>query len=274
MKRTVLSASTLALVAITVSAAVGTSGCFWVTTKHEGEELRKQVDQLNQKVSSQQQSVDTQVARLKDVLDQATKLLARNSADLGADVSSMQEEQQKLNGLVMDAQRTAEDIHAAQNRQAQQLADLEKRLAEVEAKLVQTTKTADQLWSEGMADLRAGKLDDGRAALHSLIVKYPGDGKADNAQYQLAESFFKEKKYNESLRQFQAVFEKYPQSSLADDAAYHAGEAAEQLKWCTDARAYFGLLVKNWPKSNLARKARAQDARLKKLSHNKKKCQS
>lgn len=274
MKRTVLSASTLALAALIASAAVGASGCFWVTTKHEGEELRKDVDRLNQKVSTQQQSVDSQVAKLKEVLDQATKLLARNSADLGAEVSSMQEDEQKLNGLVMDAKRIADEIQGAQNRQAQQLTDLEKRLSAVEAKLVQTTKSADQLWSEGMAAFRAGKYDDGRAALHSLIVKYPGDGKADNAQFQVAESFFKQKQYNESLRQFQAVFEKYPSSSLADDAAYRAGEAAEELKWCTDARAYFGLLVKNWPRSNLARKARSQDARLKKLSKNKKKCQS
>src|SRR5690606_4512818 len=100
------------------------------------------------------------------------------------------------------------------------------------------------------------------------------DEHADDAQFQRAESYAKEKKYQESLGEYQRVFEKYPDSALADDAAFRAGEAAEALKWCTDARAYFGLLVKRWPKSNLVKKAKSKDAAIKKNSKSKAKCQS
>jgi TolA-binding protein len=243
--------------------AIPLSGCFWFTTKHEGETLRRDVDKM-----------ETSLPKLQHVLEEATKLLARNSADLGAEVNALGEEQKKLTGLVMDASRYAEEVRDATKRQEQRIAELEKRIGELEGKAELSNKTAPQLWEEGMAELQAKNYDEARASFRSLLVKYPGHERADDAQLQRAESYTKEGKLQESLGEFQRVFEKYPQSDLADDAAFRAGETAEELKWCTDARAYFGLLMKKWPKSELVKKAKARDAALKKNADNKKKCQS
>jgi len=139
---------------------------------------------------------------------------------------------------------------------------------------VATQKSAAELWSEAQAAMKGGRHEDARNALRQLLVKYPGDEKADDAQLARGESYYREKKFQESLGEFQRVFEKYPDSSLADDSAFRAGEAAEQLKWCTDARAYFGLLVQRWPRSDLIKKAKAKDADLKKAAKDKKKCQA
>jgi TolA-binding protein len=246
------------------------TGCVWFTTKHEGKELKRSVARVEEEQELQKKALP----KLQQVLDEATKLLARNSADLGNQVASLSDEMKTLNGLVQEAKRLVDEVRDASNRQDQRLTALEQRIAELEAKAVVTQKTASQLWEEGSSAMKANRYEDARTAFRNLLVKYPGDQMADDAQFQRAESYFKEKKYQESLGEYQRVFEKYSDSPLADDAAYKAGEAAEALKWCTDARAYFGLLVQKWPKSDFVAKAKAKDKTLKAAAGDKKKCQS
>ena len=245
-------------------------GCVWFTTKHEGKQLRRDVTRLEEQQAEQQKALP----KLQQVLDEATKLLARNSADLGNQVGSLSEDMKALNGLVQEAKRLSDEARDAAARQDQRLRALEQRINELETKTVQTQKTASQLWEEGSSAMKAGRYEDARTAFRNLLVKFPGDAQADDAQFQRAESYLKEKKYQESLGEYQRVFEKFGTSPLADDAAFKAGEAAEALKWCTDARAYYGLLVQKWPKSELVSKAKAKDKALKAASGDKKKCQS
>jgi TolA-binding protein len=265
MRRT-LQASALLLALM----PLGASGCFWVTTKHEGKELRRSVNTLETQVATQQEALP----KLQQVLDEATKLLARNSADVGAEVSNLGQDMKTLNGLVQEATRYAEEVRDSSARQDQRIEALELRLAELEKKSMVIEKTAAQLWDEGSSAMRASRFEDARNAFRSLLVKYPNDGKAPDAQFQRGESYFKEKRYQESLGEFQRVFEKYPKHGMADNAAFRAGEAATLLKWCTDARAYFGLLLKRWPKSELAGKTKTKDAELRKNAKNKARCQS
>jgi TolA-binding protein len=266
MRRSTFAIQILLILALPLAAG----GCFWVTTKAEGKSMRRKIDQVDEQVMKQEQALP----RLQQVLDEATKLLARNSADLGNQVTGMETEMKNLNGLVQEAKRLTDEVRDTSARQEQRISALEQRLAELENKSVQTQKTASQLWDEGQGHLKGGRYEEARTVLRQLLVKYPGDERADDAQMTRGETYFKEKKYQESLGEFQRVFEKYPDSPLADDSAFRAGEAAEQLKWCTDARAYFGLLIQRWPKSNLVKKAKDRDAGLKKAAKDKKKCQA
>lgn len=262
MQRTVTMILALALSSL--------GGCVWFTTKHEGKELRRDVNRVDEKLGEQEKALP----KLQQVLDEATKLLARNSADLGNQVGTLSDEMKALNGLVQEAKRLVDEVRDASNRQDQRLQALEQRIAELETKAVVTQKTASQLWDEGSTAMKAGRYEEARTAFRNLLVKYAGDEKADDAQFHRGEAYFKEKKYQDSLGEYQRVFEKYGDSTLADDAAYKAGEAAEALKWCTDARAYFGLLVQRWPKSDFVAKAKAKDKALKAAAGDKKKCQS
>ena len=65
------------------------TGCFWVTTKSEGESLRHDVDSLNTRISTKEKALDDQVKQLQAVIDEATKVLKRNNADIGADVDQL-----------------------------------------------------------------------------------------------------------------------------------------------------------------------------------------
>ena len=54
------------------------SGCFWATTKSEGESLRKDVKSLQDGMGTKQKELDEQLAQLKKVLDDATGFLKKN----------------------------------------------------------------------------------------------------------------------------------------------------------------------------------------------------
>ena len=63
------------------------AGCFWATTKSEGEVLREDVASINERLSAKERSLEEQITQLQKVLEDSAKLLKLNSADLGADVS-------------------------------------------------------------------------------------------------------------------------------------------------------------------------------------------
>ena len=85
---------------VLVSIVCSATGCFWVTTKSEGEALRKDVTQLQGQISSKEKALDDQVTQLQKVIDEATKVLKRNNADIGADVDQLRNDVRTANGLV------------------------------------------------------------------------------------------------------------------------------------------------------------------------------
>lgn len=263
---------TLLLVAL----ACQSTACFWVTTKHEGKTLRRDVDRIDEVVSKQEDSLGGSVQKLKTTLNEASTLLARNSADLGAQFDELENENARLTGLVMEAKRYANQVFTDMQTFEKRIETLEARLAAVEGKAFQPPKVQSptEIYDLGMQAFRANDYNKARELFRKLVIKYPGHDKADDAQFNRGQAYFVQKDYKSALEEFQAVFDKFPQSSLADDAIFRAAESAQKLKWCTDARAYYGLLRQKYPKSDMAGKAKKQGDYLKKNAKKKKICQS
>ncbi len=256
--------------------ALQSGACFWVTTKHEGKTLRRDVDRINEVVTKQEDNLGSSVNKLKSTLDEASKLLARNSADLGAQFDELENENARLTGLVMEAKRYANQVYTDMQTFEKRIETLESRLAAVEGKAFEAPKvqSATELYDLGMQAFRANDYNKSRELFRKLVIKYPGHEKADDAQFHRGQAYFVQKDYKSALEEFQAVFDKFPQSSLADDSIFRAGESAEKLKWCTDARAYYGLLRQKYPKSDMADKAKKKGISLKKNAKKKSICQS
>ncbi|MEZ4367862.1 MAG: tetratricopeptide repeat protein [Kofleriaceae bacterium] len=262
-------------------AAVGLAlapGCFWATTKSEGRALRRDIDALDSRVATKEGELDVQITELKRVLEDATALLKRNSADLGADVEALRGELRSATGMVAAMQLTVDEAKAASARLEERLAALEARLTALEGKGPTTppvaAATADSLWNTGKVAFEAGRFDDARAAFAQLVRDFPNSDRADDAQYFRGEAFFKEGKHDEAIREYQRVFDKYASSSLADDALFRAAEAATALKNCSEARAYYGLLQQKYASSSLVKKAAANEKTLAGQLKNKAKCTS
>jgi TolA-binding protein len=281
--------------AILLALLVG-PGCFWATTKDEGNTIRKDIAKLDQRVAKQEESIDQRVAQLDESLEKATKLLARNSADLGTDVDSLRDEQGKVNGKIEEQNREIgalrAELESLKAENARLRADYDVRLASAEARLAaldggkapvvagggQVTQpaqpglSADQLYARAGRSLGSGQVSDARRDYLDFIKRFPNDGRADEAQLGLGDSYVKEKAYEKAIGEYQKVIDVYPTGDSADDALYRAGEAALSMKWCVDARAYFGVLVQKHPKSTLVKNAKAKLEYIKKNAGKKAVC--
>jgi tol-pal system protein YbgF len=254
------------------------TGCFWATTKSEGQAMRKDITQLQGQMSSKQQELDSEIAQLKGVLEDATKVLKRNSADLGADVDGLRADIRTANGLVTAVNNSVNEMKAAFDKYRKdndaRLDGLEQRVAQMESGKPSANSSPDDLWRLGTQAFEAARYNDAIDIFKRLVQTYPTHARADDAQYFRGQSYTNLKDWDKAIGAYQQLVEKYPDSDLADDGLYFAALAAQELKNCTEARTYLGLIKTKYPKSNVTKQATDLDVAIKKDLKNKSKCSS
>lgn len=274
--------STIITLGLLAGLATASQGCFWVTTKSEGKTLERKVSAVETKLEGQESQVEAKVKQLEKVLAEATELLAKNSANIGDDVKNMDNDLRQLRGLLNEVKRYTDEIREENAKFAakmderdkvymMKLNDLDQRLMAFEMKAA-GPQTASEIWKEGKSSFDKGDYENARNMFKRLVVKFPQDGNADDAQYYRAEAYMKEKQYDLAIAEFQKIFQNYDTSNFADDAFLRAGEAAEEIKACREARAYYNALMTKYPKGTLAKKASTRDKFLKKNANNTKYC--
>lgn len=248
------------------------SGCFWATTKSEGEALRKDVTSINARLSEKEQALDGQIKQLQQVLEDSSKLLKRNSADLGADVDKLSNDIRVANGLVTAVNNSINEIKTELAKQAATVTALEQRLAQLESGKPSANSGPDDLWKLGSTAFEAARYNEAVDIFKRLVSSFPTHDRADDAQYFRGQSYTNLKDWDKAIASYQALVDKYPDSALADDGLYFAAIAAQNLKNCTEARAYLSVIKAKYSKTNVAKAASDLDATLKKDAKNKAKC--
>lgn len=267
---------TRAAIAITLLLGLPLGGCFWATTKSEGESLRKDVTSLQQKITAKEQSLEEQVDQLKKVLEDATKLLKRNSADLGLEVEQLRTAVREATGLATTVNSGMNDLKLAYDAHKKQhdakLDALEQRLAQLESGKPSATSSADDLWRLGSTAFEAGRYNEAIEIFKRLTQTFPAHDRADDALYFRGQAYTNLKDWEKAIGIYQQLVDKYPDGTFTDDGLYFAALAAQQLKQCTESRTYLGIIKSKYPKSNVAKQAAELDAAIKKDAKNKAKC--
>jgi TolA-binding protein len=257
---------------------IAAPGCFWVTTKSEGDTLRKGIKDLDSRVDTKEKQFDGKVGELQKVLDDATQLLKRNSADLGADVDQLRNDVRIANGLVAAINNQMSELKAAleavRKDSEARISALEQRLGSVESGKPTASTSAEDLWRLASAAFEAQRFNDALDLFKRLLQSYPAHERADDAQYFRGQSYTNLKDWDAAIREYQRLFDKYPDSPLSDDGLYFAALAAETLKNCSEARTYLGLVKQKFPRSNVTKISEDADKRIKAALKNKAKCSS
>jgi len=246
----------LALAAVAAAPACVTSG--------EGEKMQADIADLRARldeIDKRDQQYKEQVVRLRKVLDEATSLLTRNSADVGAKVAKSEQDIAALQGRLEEMahaqevqSRTAAD---EQGRLETRVASLEQTESKIVDKVAPTMpEDKDQLWQQAGQRLSGGQRDDGRRFYRAFIQRFPQDPRAPQANLAIGMSFVQESKYPNAAAEFQKVLDTYPKSPEVPEAMWQLSRAFVELHFCTDARSLLSDLMKRFPRS-----ARAADAK-------------
>ena len=270
----------LKLATMLAAAALATSagGCFWTTTKSEGQALRRDVTSLQARIDSKEKELDTQIKQLNTVLEEASKVLKRNTADIGADVEKLSSDLRQANGLVVGINNNINELKVAFDKYRKEndtrLDSLEQRLAQIESGKPSANSGPDDLWKLGTQAFEAARYNDSIEIYRRLYTSFPTHARADDAAYFRGQSYTNMKEWDKAIAAYQTLVEKYPDSDLSDDGLYFAALAAQQLKNCSEARTYLSLIAQKYPKSNVVKQSKTLDAQIKKDLKNKSKCSS
>lgn len=274
----------MAMTRLVALVLVFTPGCFWFTTKHEGETLRRDVKNLKTTVDAQQASLGDKLKQLDESVEKATKLLSRNSADIGTEVEKMADEVATLKAqnesLRQELEAVRQEVLKQREQYEQRLGTYAERMEAVEKwvaarqEAVAAAGDKEKIWSDAQKRMSESKWADARNGLRSFVQKFPQDARADDAQFMIGKTFQEEKDYEKAIAEYQRVIDSYPNGDMVDDAFLQAGLAALDMKWCVDAGAYLGELVRRYPSSPLVKQAKDKLAHIKKNAKNKNICQT
>jgi tol-pal system protein YbgF len=251
------------------------SGC--MTTK-DGEALKQDIDRLKHSFKQDITQAREGQQQLKKVMEQATALLSRNSADVGAQVDRLQNKLAKASGRLEESEKAIKDLN-------QKVAALQEQLAKLGSAGSNTPEPPtnggntpgvdkDTLFKNATTAFNESKHDDARSQLKVFLSRFPGDPRAAQAQYLLGETFYAQQGFPAAIQQYRKVIEHYKKSPFVPEALYKTGMSFYQLKFCTDASAFFKALTKSYKRHKRTAEAKKLLRVLGKVKRNARFCSS
>jgi tol-pal system protein YbgF len=117
-------------------------------------------------------------------------------------------------------------------------------------------KSPELRYGEAFDALKAGKYPEAIAGMQEFLAKHPNHPLADNAQYWLGQTFYVTRDYERAIAAFAAVGVRPTDPSKTPDALLKKGLSEIELKRPDAARATLADLVNRFPNSEAARTAR------------------
>jgi TolA-binding protein len=240
--------------------------------------LRERLDALDVR----DKDLNEKVGQLRQVLDEATALLGRNSADLGARTAKNESDIAAMTGKIEEARYLVGELQkqvvaatskvSAVEQTQQQVVATQQRIVDRVAPTMPEDK--ESLWKEAQKRLGEGQREDARRFLRSFVQRFPDDPRAPQGQLQVGLSFVQELKHSNAAAEFSNLIQRFPRSAEVPEAMWQLAEAFVVLKFCGDAKAMYQDLAKRYPKSPRAEHVKTRLRDLQKIAKDKDKCTS
>ncbi len=141
----------------------------------------------------------------------------------------------------------------------QVLAKLYERIGKIEKGVEEPTTDAPKSHYElGQKKFAEGDYESARKAFREHIDTNPGDENISEAMFLIADSFFKDELYEESVLECQNMIESWPESPRIPLCQLNQGLALKKINKPEEAKLFFKLLIEAHPESKEAEEARNQ----------------
>jgi TolA-binding protein len=254
--------------------AFAASGCFLWTSRDEGDAIVKRIDALEVERAKERELLEAKMAELQKLIEEASAVLRRNSADQGLQIEELQQKMRVLEGQLAELRQAGDETRkqaaAVQGEIAEQRGQSDERARTFDAKIAALARQAGvdvpinpeevpakaaEHFDAGKRAVLAGDHSYGRALLRAYLERYPKDAKADDAQLWLGQSYLTQGQPAAALGELRRVLSTYPKSDVLEDVLWSMGRAFWRLRSCADAKASFQALAAKFPKTTLGKKA-------------------
>ena len=114
------------------------------------------------------------------------------------------------------------------------------------------------IYTEAKRAFDDGRLEAARKGFQQLLAAYPKSPHADNSQFWIGESYYREKWYEKAILEYQKVIEKYPSGNKVPAALLKQGLSFSKIGETNNARLVLKELVAKHPSTNEASIAKKQ----------------
>ncbi|MEJ2657027.1 MAG: tol-pal system protein YbgF [Desulfobacterales bacterium] len=111
----------------------------------------------------------------------------------------------------------------------------------------------DEAYQSAKQAYDKGDFSAAREEFQKFLKEYPKSTNADNAQFWIGETYYREKWYEKAILEYQKVIEKYPKGNKVTASLLKQGFAFLNLGDKANARLILSELIKKYPKSNEAK---------------------
>jgi tol-pal system protein YbgF len=246
------------------------------------EKQNRELEKLNQDLLQAKETISSRVEGLDQTRRDDEIELRGQYAGLVAQVQAVQESSQMLSGRLEEMEyllkqklegfednqlknrermdRLAADTAAVQKRIdiIDQYLNLEAAQAQKAAKppassAVAAAPASDQaLYLEAKRAFDDGNLEAARKGFEQLITDFPQSQEADNSQFWIGETYYREKWYEKAILEYQKVIEKYPSGNKVPAALLKQGLSFLNIGETNNARLVLKELVAKHPSTNEA----------------------
>jgi TolA-binding protein len=253
------------------------SGCFSITS--EGKRVIRETDSNTQRVTKLEQQQNAQLEQLKSaeakaqdsikqlegVIEQATQVVQRNSADVVTQVSELQGKVASLEGRLAELQYAIDELKKAPAPAPVAASSGSGSTAPAPAPVDETPADKNEHYAAAYRAYSERDFTKARTLFKSFIERYGTDTQADNAQYWIGASYLVENRPATALAELKKVIQNFRGGDAVDEALLDMAEAFYRLRACSDSRNALDTLIRTQPNSPLVSKAKAKLKDMKKL---------
>ena len=112
--------------------------------------------------------------------------------------------------------------------------------------------TAEWTYAEAYNTFKAGRYEAAREQFKKFLQLYKTSDLADNAQFWIGESYFKEKKHEEAIIAFEELIKNYPKGNKVAEAYYKQALSFIAINDPAAAKARLEMLLNEYPSGDFA----------------------
>lgn len=246
--------------------------------------MERQSRELRQLHGALEQRIEAEVERFGDASQTVETDLRSQFAGMGAGMDRMQQELRLMGGRLEEVEHTlqrrlSDERVAAEPREQIDdtrllVAQIERRLSAVENFLdirpapapTETPRDAaaplpmddpalsdQELYARAKEAFDNGHMERARQGFQQFLKRFPQSDLANNAQFWIGETHYRERWFEKAILEYQTVIEKYPKGNKVPAAMLKQGMAFLQLGDEANARLVLRELQRKYPESSEAK---------------------